>query len=436
MIFVSCVLIFALIAAVFFKTKNFLHPTILFNGLWLCCLACAGLGLYNMRSFSNRGVIVIMIGLAGFTIGTYIASVIKKNHMHFVLFDGNKPKEISMNISQRLLNVFLVMVYLGIFILLYYVLKNLIHGVPYSYIRNMYYGYGQAKRLIPSTFINTLLNWISVPSLYALIPIAMMNLFEKKGNKKFSILVFIATALYIFGSAGRFMLMFIVIQGLAMLRFYGKKIPKKLKKEVIIALICVFAVLLIITKIRAQGAAGKKVNSIYAYLSIPVYLLDYWLERSSGTHLHGGAFLYGILTFLNYFTSKIGFDIPLYRQAYDTIQITQDKWVCIFPGEWYNAYVSIFYYFYLDFGIIGVILGCMLFGYACYALYYHTYVKKSKTALIYYLLIIQCIVCSIVRWQLGTITMVIAFLMEFIITFNRINLKIPVLKLKRIKIKR
>lgn len=448
MIPVSCVLILVMLLFVYRISKNFSHPIILFGGLWMCCLVCAGLRLYGMRPFSNDSVIIVLLGLAGFVIGVLIAYYVKTHSWKLVLTDSsdkNLIRQKSFDVTQflnykltsRAMYLCLFCAYAGIFVLLFYVLRNLAHGVPYSYIRNMYYGYGKAKKLIPSTFINTFLNWISVPSLYALIPIAMVNVFEKKGNKLFSVFVFLAVALYIFGSAGRFMLLFLVIQGISMIKFYGKRIPKKMKKKVIIAVSAVVFILLIITKIRASGSAGKKVNSFYAYLSIPVYLLDYWLGRSGGIRLHGGAFFYGVLSFFNYFTSKLGFDIPLYRQAYEVIQVTQDKWVKVFPNEWYNAYVSMFYYFYIDFGIIGVIAGCMLFGYVCYIVYDKAFGKKNKKALIYYMLLIQCIVCSLVRWQIGTITMVLTFAIEYVLISSNIKIiDLISIKLKSIRIRK
>ena len=423
MIVLSCLVLFITIVTFFFKNKNVAHPIILFFGLWFSCILCASLRLYGMQEYSSKSLVVIITGLVSFAIGCGLAFLVKYYKFKIVPVEGLRPRKIRMNISKKMLYLILAASFAGIILLDFAAVRALRHGVSYSYIRNMYYGYGNAKKLISSTFLNTYINWISVPSLYALIPVSLINMFEKKGDKLFSALVMLAAVMYIFGSAGRFMLMFMVVQVVAMLNYYSHTITKKTKKRMVLIVIAVFAALMLLTVIRSEGASRKKVNTIYAYLSIPVYLLGYWLDANGSVgRLHGSGFFYGILTFFNYFTSKLGFDIPAYRAAYDTIQVTQDQWVAVFPHEWYNAYVSMFYYFYIDFGMIGVILGCILFGYLCYIVYYSAFVKKDKCALLYYMLLIQCIICSLVRWQLGTITMVLTFIIEFMLTFNRIRL--------------
>lgn len=435
MIITSCIVIFMVVLLFLFMSKKIAHPIVLFLGIWFSCLLCASLRLYNMKEFSDKGVIIILTGLVAFCVGCFI-SMSRRN------FRIKSPKSFSVpvpettfNISWNVAYILLFASFIGILILDVFVLKELKRGVSYSYIRNMYYGYGSAPKLIKSTFLNTYINWISVPALYALIPVAMINLFETKNifyHKKrflFSIVVFLSTFMYIFGSAGRFMLIFLGVQIVAVFQVYHKKLPAKFKKQIFIFILAVVFIFFLISLIRAAGASGKKVNTFYAYLSIPVYLLDYWIEKMENTsHLYGGAFLYGILTFLNYFTSKFGFNIPLYEKSYDMIQITQNGWVEIFPNEWYNAYVSIFYYFYIDFGIIGVILGCIFFGYLCHEIYHIAFIKKNKNALIFYLIMIQCIVCSIVRWQLGTITFVFTLIFEWLMISKKYKIEIPKIK--------
>lgn len=435
MITTSCIAILAVVLLVLFMSKNIAHPVVLFLGIWLACLLCAGLRLYNMKAFSDNGVTIILTGLVAFCVGCVISMSRRNFRIRPPVTTSLPVPEITFNISWQAVYILLFASLAGILILDLLALKALMRGVSYSYIRNMYYGYGSAPKLIKNTFLSTYINWISVPALYALIPVAMINLFETKNifrQKKrllFSIAVFLSTFMYIFGSAGRFMLIFLVVQMATVFQVYHKKLPAKFKKQIFILISAVVVIFMFISIVRASGASGKKVNTFYAYLSIPVYLLDYWIEKVKDLpQLHGGAFLYGILTFINYFTSKAGYDIPLYRDSYDMIQITQNGWVEIFPHEWYNAYVSMFYYFYIDFGITGVVAGSIFFGYLCHEIYHIAFIKKNKNALLFYLIMIQCIVCSIVRWQLGTITLVLTLLFEWFITANKFKIEMPKIK--------
>lgn len=435
MITTSCIAILIVVLLFLFMSKNIAHPIVLFLGIWLGCLFCASLRLYNMKEFSDSGVMIIITGLITFCVGCFISM---SRHNFKIRPPQSIPvalPETTFNISWQAVYILLFASLAGILILDLLALKALMRGVSYSYIRNMYYGYGSAPKLIKNTFLSTYINWISVPALYALIPVAMINLFETKNifrHKKrllFSVLVFLSAFMYIFGSAGRFMLIFLVVQMATVFQVYHKKLPKKFKKQIFILISVVVVIFLMISVVRASGASGKKVNTFYAYLSIPVYLLDYWIDKvESAPRLYGGAFLYGILTFFNYFTSKAGFVIPLYEKSYDMIQVTQNGWVEIFPHEWYNAYVSMFYYFYIDFGIAGVIAGSVFFGYLCHEIYHIAFIRKNRNALIFYLIMIQCIVCSIVRWQLGTITLVITLLFEWFIVSNKYKIKMPEIK--------
>ncbi len=91
----------------------------------------------------------------------------------------------------------------------------------------------------------------------------------------------------------------------------------------------------------------------------------------------------------------------------EMFNIIQNSWIEVFPRNWYNAYVSCFFYFYLDFGIIGVMLGSFVFG-KISSIFYNLLIKnKSLLSILIYMIILQCIIDSFIRWQLGTFTLLL-----------------------------
>jgi oligosaccharide repeat unit polymerase len=77
-----------------------------------------------------------------------------------------------------------------------------------------------------------------------------------------------------------------------------------------------------------------------------------------------------------------------------------------------------FYYFYFYFGYIGVFLGSLLFGYFCYRIFSKSILSNNRNNIILYLLVVQCILFSFVRWQIGTSSFIIEYIAIKLITSN------------------
>ena len=62
-----------------------------------------------------------------------------------------------------------------------------------------------------------------------------------------------------------------------------------------------------------------------------------------------------------------------------------------------NAYATLFYDFYIDFGVIGIALLSFLFGYICMRAYKNFRKKVDMRSLVVYLILLQFIMFSVAR---------------------------------------
>jgi hypothetical protein len=100
-----------------------------------------------------------------------------------------------------------------------------------------------------------------------------------------------------------------------------------MKKRVKIILFFAFVIFLLLTFMRTKASSNNSANSLYAYLSIPVNLLDYWVnwfDLRQSEFAHGGGFFFGIISWVNWFSDKIGYELPIYTLVSNYILNTQN----------------------------------------------------------------------------------------------------------------
>ena len=148
---------------------------------------------------------------------------------------------------------------------------------------------------------------------------------------------------------------------------------------------------------------------------------SYWMKYIDDNHImtYGNAFLRGFLEFINFVLGKVGMETPNFWSMQETFDLIQNRWIEIFPGNWYNAYVSSFLYFYMDLGTIGVILGSYIFGKISKWSYRKLLDEKEIFYEIFYMLIIQTIVDSFIRWQMGNFAFLVTFFYAYICTKHK-----------------
>lgn len=408
------------------KIYNFLTAYCFF---WSIIVFLANLKLFDMYEYSNKGYELILIGSLGFAIGYWI----------FRFWINNKKFKVNMNnkiLNDNNLNkkyVYLL-VYIALVFYTYVTLKVLLFfkdGYSYYLIRRMYQGYADMP------FFNSKLevyfsSYIAIPIIYVLCPLFIIEVFKKNKDFRLLILMTLTLVLYLFSSASRFIVLNIVFQFIFIALFLNKKIPKKILKRVKIAVVALLGVIILVTVLRENKPTYNSsydwgiLKSTYSYFSVSVPLLTYWSEYINSI----GYFGKGLVTFrapLSLITllllHPLGIEFNSLTEAINLVNQT-DIFIPIFPKHTYNAFASIFYYFYVDFREIGVFIGCMFFGAICGFIFKKLVINPNNRNLLFSLLIIQALFKSMVRWEFYTSGYFIAFIIALFIYNERKKIRI------------
>ena len=86
-----------------------------------------------------------------------------------------------------------------------------------------------------------------------------------------------------------------------------------------------------------------------------------------------------------------------------------------------NAYVTLFYYFYIDFGYFGIALGSFVFGFLCMKSYKSWKRNGNVRSLVTYLILIQFIVFSVARIYTGLSTRALSLVWLFLL-FRKVRI--------------
>ena len=168
-----------------------------------------------------------------------------------------------------------------------------------------------------------------------------------------------------------------------------------------------------------QDKEGDWVRSLYFYLVGNVPFGDFAI-----THIENqDIYFYGFVTFNGLFRLftilfkfiGVNFDFfNIVNEAYDSMLLFE-KAVYISPTEQYNAFTSIFTYFYKDGGIYAVIVFSGFLGWLSKQVYRKLNYQLSYFNVLLYLVLCYVLFFSLVRIQTYNITVVLALFYAFLL---------------------
>lgn len=413
---IICIVYFAKIK------KDYINPITIFSFFWVISLFLSSLRLYNMIQYTDKSVILITIGTLSFIVGGILFIIINKNKK-------NKQEQDEKN-KIKIINytVFNILCILGIGLTLFLTIRviNLMSGgIPYSSIRTLYYSYGKESLINNETLftiydwtVNTLINTLSICAVYGVI--------SKTIKKSSFILYILFLVLFIFSSSGRSVLIQIVLYTIVCLvLLYKNKTINELKKHFkkIFALILLFAIAFGAITIARLVTPNKKkqINTFYAYLSAPLPYFSKMVSNidSNDMQTNGLATFYGpYLIAQKAIKAVTGFKPEAAEEMHKTITMPQNKWVKIFgdSNDFYNAYATMYYSFYLDFRIPGIIVFSFIYGFVLQWVYVNCCKKKNIIWILLYLYASSSIFFSIATWNLASPIFIFSILIFTIIT--------------------
>lgn len=397
-----------------FEKKIYNFMTI-FNGIWACVTFLATLRLFGMYDFSDRPYIIILIGNIAFALG----------YLGFGFIYKNKKEKKNKRIVFNYKIIWILLIICGVFYswLSFKVFNLMNNGMSYNMIRSMYQGYASTS-LLDKGWEVAINYWIGVPFMYVLVPILIVSVVEKTSSRKFLIISLITIAAYIYGTAGRVIIVYFAIESLFILMVYNIKIDRKVRRFIWKIIIVGIIAMIVLTGMRQSKhsleTGWNTVKSIYAYICIDVPLLDYWTNKADQTYYYtyGLATLKGILELAFVFINKLSFSTPNFiNNLFDYIA-SFEEFIYIFPNQKFNAFISIFYTFYLDFRYIGVSLGMFAYGGLSNRIFNKIKIKNNVRNILIMLIFVQGLLKSIIRFEFISVPYILAFIFVYIVTKN------------------
>lgn len=399
------------------------NPLTIICFMWTCITTLASLRLFGMNEISNKAFIIVTIGILGFTTGYWLIK-----YCFFVKLDKYKSECIQTSdkydFNYKIIYFFEAICFIFYIWFSVLVIKKLTSGISYSMIRSMYQNYSE-EALLTSKIAIFIKSWIAIPMVYLSTPIILISIFEKKVKRPLMLLCTCNIIMHIFCTSGRFVIQYLVIESILLLFIYKKNVPYKIKKNIKRLIVVSVVIIIYITAIRQKSSISvtdeSVVKSIYAYICLCMPLLDRWVNITDSYNLqtYGMAFFSGIYAIFNVFIFKrIGITVPIYEYTYNIINSTE-IFIPIFDTKKYNAFITMFYYFYLDFREVGVFIGAMIYGIICSISFLAVTKNRNIYNLMIFLLIAQGLSKSMVRWEFGLASYVSTFF--YVIIFIKKN---------------
>lgn len=405
--------------------KNLINPVTIFGLIWFVSLFLSSLKLFGMIEVSDKAIILISLGVMSFILGSSLYYIYKiKLEKKANSKESKKYKQQKRNITnvfykEEINYIFInVLLTIGILIILPLAIKVtslLLDGVNYADIRAMYYSYGDKESLIKNDMLFTLFDWFSTIILAVTTPIIITSVMMKKANKIAIIELIAFTMLHIYSTAGRSQLFVICIEIVLVYLLNKDKISKKIKNSIRNVLSFTILIITIMSIVR-NNSSSDSINQVYAYLSLPApyfsKLVDYVDSQNANTN--GVATFYGpYLIIQKAIKGLTGYKLPYADNYYNIINKPQNYWLRIFNDSknYYNAYGTMFYNFYLDYKAVGVILFSILYGILMQKVYLDAKHEKTITNQVIYLILTIGLCNSFIRWHFASPTIFISLVL-------------------------
>ena len=404
---ISMVLLMACILS-YLLEKKICNLVTFFLGLWTLVTFLSSLSLFGMLEISDKAYVIVLLGCLSFIVG-YYSTRNKK-----IVF-GKNVKKGNYRFNYKAVFAFQILCTFFLVIMVSRTITYIFSDNGLNALRNMYQGYSDN-----SIFINSneeiFNNVVLAPFMFITVCVLAIMFFEKSVSSHKVVFVMGITdiVLYVMMNAGRVLLAFLALSFFMLFSVYSIKIKidKKTKKKLVVLCALLVAVVYAITASRKSSIAEwDSIHQIYSYGAITPSLLDYWVDYidQRGIMTFGMGFFNGFFSVLKIVYGRFGISIPIKEVTEEIIRQTE-LFVPVFINKNYNAFVSAFFFFYMDFRYLGVITGGLFLGIVSSQSYYSIKRNRNCWNLMVYLLVFYCLFKTITRWEFISPVYVLALL--------------------------
>ena len=402
------------VAAIYFRLKynNWVNPATLMSGVWAVILTVYELRIIPLNRVDITIYIMIVLGVLSFAFGTSISNMSRIGKIS--VRDEAAPVDFKVLYTPVLiLAIISVVIYIPDTLDSIRMLRN---GATFENLRS------DNDSVINNKLVLLVMNYIITPFINFLYPIAaygLLSIREKEARKR-KIAIFVcailATLTQIFTYGGRVAIVYLLIHVIVIAALLGKKIRIPRKVKIAILVTCIAAVIMIYFISLSRGVSDVA-KSMVIYICGCVPLFEHYVNEISisGAYSFGGAFLFGVLQFVFTMLENIGLGTPEFIVEL-TEALNVEARVVVGDGHKMNAFVSMFFYFYKDGGLLGILIESAIYGMIAQAIYKG--IKNSKSnprAVIAYSIISNTIVFSMIRFQLIRYQYLLSFIFVFLL---------------------
>ena len=351
--------------------KKVYSPAVLFTGLWTLIFSLYGLHLYGLFYADSNCLWILIGGIGAFVLGCVCGQVFQSNKK-----TSGRTYEINEKFLEKLF--FLSACILG---------YGAVHNLQNLSLSVQVLRYGGEMNI--SLIYVILRDFIAVPIVFAVICYFLAKIALGEFSIKWMLYAVLLVVLDIFALLEQLCIYALVIGAIftALYIFTTKKshikIYKKIKKYFKYILIVLIILIIIIANLREISLFRQ----IYSYLacSITLFSIDYNefcnLSRDSflGQYTYGLASFQGLVRHLFAILEPIGISSNLFDSAsyFYANYLILPKYVT--PGGTYNSFVTMFLYFYKDFGFSGMFIIPFFLG----TIIQRIFIKFTKTPDVY-----------------------------------------------------
>lgn len=358
MLYIAVIITFLLGFVAYKKHKSLFNPNVAFCFLFTFSLYLSSLNYNKVPQPTLDGIFIVLLGVLFFWLGCNISDDKFKRL--------NTTKSFLVN-EKRLKLVLL----LGVATTFLEIKRNVtvfLHGgLMEIYAQRLAMEYSGEDNSLSKSFEEAInRQFVFSPVMYFLMPMTLYMFFVK--NQKIYLYVSLLVLLSILISdGGRTVVMLYIIYIIFFVQCKKRVIKltnpfSKIKTSRKYKLL--FIVIGVLSSYVFVARATDLIDTIVAYYGYPVILMEKKLDiaMQSG-YTYGMMALQGLLRpILNIFKMGTGISFDLLERASDASSIVQQA-ESLSSEVMYNAFVTPFYYFYVDFGYLGVALESFIFGY-------------------------------------------------------------------------
>ena len=404
------------------------NPLTLFVLMWFFIILISSIGVQGILIPSQFAYSIVLLGIFFFSFGSIVRIGKEK------IEDSKKNEKYEINYP-----IAIIFGLISIIIILPEAVvsfKLLLSGFK---LGNIHFLFTERYEQYYTSYFSEALNYLFFyPTIYSLCIISAYDFWFGKKNKFLQSVTFVLVSLKTIQYGGRAPITYMVFfygVGYIIYNYEYKRnnhsyrerlqINKKRRRGKVLVIFLLIIVGWSILSRLYNGIEG--VPRFFAiYFSGCIEVMSKKLETSSSSITCGGLSFFGFIKFIHRIISNIaGFLGVTYRNSfYDFLNseiLYLEEAVSIGTVGNANAFVTPFYYFYKDFGLIGVCIMSGIWGFLCKRAYENVRLQINVRSIFFLMFWLFTIVFSMVRCWFATPEFALAFLMPLIFIKKKEN---------------